>query len=271
MKRLVIFVMCAVAMVTASAEGVKMKAYKCSKEYHAIEVGGPIKVFVEQREDGNIILRGSERALSKISLTVEDGCLSICFAKEFHIKNRNDMIQAEVYMPNNGKLRDFTAAACGVIEVKPQIVAKQVDIEVAAASNIALSKVVAEQVTVDVMGAALVSLDAECVSAEVEVAGASKVDISGSCERAEVEVMGASTISAEQFYCKSLDAEISGASKATLKGDRARVDVAGASKATIECNELLRASSSGASTLHYTGDCTVSIENNSGASTIKKR
>ena len=84
-------------------------------------------------------------------------------------------------------------------------------------------------------------------------------------------VMGASTISAEQFYCKSLDAEISGASKATLKGDRARVDVAGASKATIECNELLSASSSGASTLHYTGDCTVSIENNSGASTIKKR
>ena len=273
MKRLVILMLCAATVATASADGmgVIMKAYKSSKEYHAIEVGGPIKVFVEQREEGNIILRGSERALENIRLTVEDGCLSICFEKEFHIRNRDEMIQAEVYMPNNGQLRDFTAAACGVIDVKPQIVAKQVDIEVAAASKIALSKVVAEQVTVDAMGAAKASLEAECKRAEVEVAGASKVDISGSCERAEVEVMGASSVSAEQFHCKSLDAEISGASKASLKGDSAKVAVMGASKTTIECNEQLRASSSGASTLHYTGDCIVSIENNSGASTIKRR
>lgn len=271
MKRLLFFGVSILFALTASAEGVIMKAFKSQKEYYGIEVGGPIKVFVEERTEGNIIIRGTEHILSQIEVNVDEGVLNIYFSKDFHIKNRNEVIQAEVYVPNNGKLREFTAAACGVIEVEPQISAKDVEIECAAASAIDIENIVADKLSVDVVGAAKTSLNVVCTSVDIEVTGASRVDISGKATKAEIDIVGASTIDAENLHCQQLEADVAGASKARLTADMAEIDVAGASSANITCTTRLDASATGASTIRYSGDCQVNIIDSAGTSSIKKR
>ena len=80
-----------------------MKALKCQKEYHGIAVGGPIKVFIEERNDGNIIVRATEKIHSELDIKVEKQILKFSL-NSFNVKRKSDLIQAEVYIPNNGKL-----------------------------------------------------------------------------------------------------------------------------------------------------------------------
>lgn len=271
MKKIWILALLAVVAISASAENTVMKAFKTDKEYTAIGVGGPINVIVEERTEGNIIIRATEKILSVIELKVEDGSLNISFPKGFEVKRWSDLVQAEVYIPYNGKLREFGAVGCARIEVKPQITVKDVEVECAAASRIELTKVTADKISIDAVGAGKVSLAVECTSLEMDVTGASTVTISGKATKCEADVAGASTLNAENLHCSQLETEVAGASSADLSADMAEVEVSGASSADIACTTQLTASAAGASTVRYSDDCQVNIRNNSGASTIKKK
>ena len=166
--------------------------------------------------------------------------------------------------------RGITVLACGIIDVKPQIRAKEVDIECVAASQIDID-VVADKVTIDVVGAAKAAVKAECTSIEVELTGASTLSLSGKATKGEFDVVGASSLYAESFHCSQLEAECTGASSAEISADMAEVDAAGASTANVACTTRLDASAAGASTIRYSGDCQVNIKEASGASAIKKK
>lgn len=270
MRKFWIFTLLSIVTLSASADEIVMRAVKSNKEYHSIEVGGPIKVFVEERTDGNIIVRATEKIHSILELKIEDYTLTISFPKGFDIKKKSDFVQAEVYIPNNGKLEEFTVLACGIIDVKPQIRAKEVDIEAVAASQIDID-VVADKLTIDVVGAAKAAVKAECASIEVELTGASTLSLSGKATKGEFDLVGASSLYAESFHCSQLEAECTGASSAEISADMAEVDAAGASTANVVCTTRLDASAAGASTIRYSGDCQVNIKEASGASAIKKK
>ena len=246
-----------------------MKALKCQKEYHGIAVGGPIKVFIEERNDGNIIVRATEKIHSELDIKVEKQILKFSL-NSFNVKRKSDLIQAEVYIPNNGKLDEFTAVACGIIEVKPQIKAKDVEIECAAASRINID-IVADEVAIDILGASDAKVVAQCVSIEVDLTGASSLSLTGKATKGEFDIVGASSLKGSQFDCSQLELDCSGASTANISAEMADVDTTGASTANVTCTTQLTASAAGASTIRYSGDCQVDIVNNSGASTIKRK
>ena len=134
MRRLITALVALCVAATASAtNNIVMRAAKSQQAYDGISVGGPIKVYVEERTEGNIIIRATEKTLDALKLKIEGGSLNICFPEGFKIKRKSDFTQAEVYLPYNGKLREFSAVGCAQIEVKPHIKATEVDIESAAA------------------------------------------------------------------------------------------------------------------------------------------
>jgi hypothetical protein len=100
--------------------------------------------------------------------------------------------------------------------------------------------------------------------------GAAKATINGSATEAEFDICGASTLKAAEFKVSQLKSDISGASMANLSADMADIEVSGASNAHIDYSTLLKADAAGASSIRYTGKCQVNIENNSGASKIKR-
>ena len=272
MRRLITALVALCVAATASAtNNIVMRAVKSQQAYDGISVGGPIKVYVEERTEGNIIIRATEKTLDALKLKIEGGSLNICFPEGFKIKRKSDFTQAEVYLPYNGKLHEFSAVGCAQIEVKPHIKATEVDIESAAASQISLSSITAEKVNIESVGASSVKTDIDCVKVDVEITGAATVTMSGKATKADFEVVGASSLNASEFISTHLDAEISGASKGKMAAEQASIEVTGASSAEIKCSTILNASAAGASTINYSGDCQVNISNNSGASTIKER
>jgi hypothetical protein len=269
MKKFCILSLLALCTITANAEEVVMKALKCQKEYHGIAVGGPIKVFIEERNDGNIIVRATEKIHSELDIKVEKQILKFSL-NSFNVKRKSDLIQAEVYIPNNGKLDEFTAVACGIIDTQPQIAAKEVKIECTAASHINID-VVADELVIDVLGASTATIDIQCTSIEADATGASTLSLSGKATKCEADIFGASSFKADTFHSSQVDLECSGASSADISSDMAKVEISGASTVDIDCSTQLKASASGASTIRYSGDCQVDIVNNSGASTIKRK
>ena len=230
-----------------------MKAVKSNMEFTEVSVGAAIKLYIEDRTDGNIIIRATERVMPYIKLEVEDGELDIYYANNIDFKKKKDLLYplAEIYMPTNGRIDSFTAMAASVIVVVPTVVVEKLDIEAIAASK--------------------VTLTAECAEIDCESTGASTITINGKAAKGNIEIIGASTFNGGDLECSQLKTEVGGASKATLKADTAKLEVYGASNATIDCSTQLNASASGASTIRYTGDCQVNITNSTGASTIRKK
>lgn len=274
MKKIWILALLAVVAISASAENTVMKAFKTDKEYTAIGVGGPINVIVEERTEGNIIIRAPKDIIEFVELKVEDGELCVGYKRDteisFNGKNRSTEQVAEIYIPNNGKLCEFEVAACSTIDVKPAVKANKIDIDCVGVASINL-KGTAEKVDIAVRGASNIDVDIVCTELDCEVLGASKARISGSATKAEFEILGASTLRASELKTSQLEADISGASTADICSESADIEASGASNANIECTTKLTASASGASTIRYSGDCSVNITRNSGASTIRKK
>ena len=257
MRRLFVTLLslCVVAIAVADNGDNKliMKAVKSNMEFTEVSVGAAIKLYIEDRTDGNIIIRASERLMPYIKLAVEQEELEIYIATNIDFKKDKDLLYplAEVYMPTNGRIDTFTAMAASTIVVAPKVVVEKLDIEAVAASK--------------------VTLTAKCAELECDSTGASTITINGKATKANIEVIGASTFKGGDLECSQLKADVGGASKATLKADTATLEVYGASSATIDCSTQLNASASGASNISYTGNCQVNITNISGASKMTKQ
>lgn len=271
MKRLLTIVLSLCLALTATAQSGKvvMKAVKCNTLYSKISVGPAIKVIVEDRSEGNIIIRATESIIDFVKLEISGEELSVGYKKDMHFNPKSGRTFAEVYIPNNGKLSDFTVAAASIVDVKPKLSVQNLNIECIGASVISLSAV-SQSADVEIVCASNATL--EIISSEIDckIMGAAKATITGSATKAEVDISGASSLKAAEFKASQLTADISGASKATLAADMADIEVSGASNANIACTTLLKADASGASSIRYSGECQVSVANNSGASKIKK-
>jgi hypothetical protein len=109
---------------------------------------------------------------------------------------------------------------------------------------------------------------------EAEASGASNISISGiQNDRLSVSASGASkiTLSGE---VQSLIIDLSGASKLDaneLQSKNVEVDASGASSASINASETLNADASGASRISYSGDATEVNKRTSGASSVSKK
>lgn len=111
-----------------------------------------------------------------------------------------------------------------------------------------------ENLSIEVSGASDYKGQVEAKNMSIEASGASKVELSGTVDDLSLEVSGASDAKLYNLIAKG-----------------AMVNASGASTANVNVSQLIKAESSGASSINYKGHATVKEISNSGASKIKHR
>ncbi len=112
--------------------------------------------------------------------------------------------------------------------------------------------IVTENLIMKVSGASDIELAVRCSDLKISASGASDLKLTGDAAVLEIDASGASTIKAEKLLAGQ--AQIVGSGAATVK---------------IDVTESLDAKASGASTILYRGNASITM-NESGASDIKK-
>ena len=253
----------------ANEHKVVMEARRSAMDFNEIEVSKAIRVIIEERTTGNIIVRAPQSVMPYVSLKVNDGTLHATLLSGTPV-SRNSNVLAEVYVPYNGKINEITTSAAARVIVKPTLSCEELDLEASSASVIEVTTS-AKEVSIDASGASNIKAELATTELDMELSGASVATLTGEVKDADIEVAGASTLRADKLHTSILDIECSGASKASALGIQCTVEASGASGVVVECLSLLNASASGASSIVYSGDCQVNILNNSGASSIRKK
>lgn len=281
MKRITSIIILLALALTVSAEDTKtgvalqnqhkvvMEARRSDMNFNEIDVVGAIRVIIEERTAGNIIVRAPQSVVPYVLLSVEDGTLHASLLKGVPVSRSSDII-AEVYIPNNGKINDIEAAASAHIIVKPTLLANELDIEAIGASHIEF-KSHSREISIDAAGASTINADVATAELDIDLSGASTLKIKGSATNGDLEVAGASTILAQELLVAALDVECIGASKARVCATNCNAEATGASSIDVECHTLLNASAAGASAITYSGECKVNPISNTGASSIRKK
>ncbi len=247
-----------------------MKAVKSKMNFEKIEVSRCIRLTVEDRTDGNIIVRANEALMPYIELSVAKGVLKAKISDKIGIRRKLGDIVAEVYVPYNGRISSIDASGASAVIVKPLLTAAELDIEASGASRIEL-KAEAGESDIESSGASSIKAHISGNKCDIGVAGASVLNLSGSVRSGAIDVSGASKCNASDMKFDSLEIEVSGASVANVSATKCTVDVSGASKADVYCDGELSAEASAASTVRYSGDCRTNHLSSSGASSIKKK
>ena len=253
----------------ANEHKIVVEARRSSMNFSEIEASRAIRVVVEERTTGNIIVRAPQSVMPYVSLSVKGNTLHATLLSGVPAQ-RNSNVLAEIYVPYNGRLNEITTRSAAKVIVKPTISCSELDLEASSASFIEI-KAGVKQLSIEASGASQIKAELAADELEVELSGASFATLSGQVTDADLDISGASTLRAASLRASKLELECSGASKSTVLGIECTTKAMGASSIVVESLSVLNASASGASSIRYSGDCQVNILDNSGASTIRKK
>lgn len=284
MKRLIATLSLALLCVAAFAQGeettktgvllanqhkIVVEARRSSMDFDEIEVSRAIRLIVEERTTGNIIVRAPQSIVPFVSLKVNNGTLHATLLPGTPV-SRNSNVVAEVYVPYNGRINEIKASSAARVIVKPTLSCNELELKATSASVIEI-KAGAKEISIDASGASTIKAELATNELEMELSGASVATISGQITDGDIEVSGASTLKAEKLRAAKLDLECSGASRANALAVICSAKASGASAVTVECLQQLNVSASGASIIRYSGDCQVNTIANTGGSSIRKK
>jgi hypothetical protein len=151
-----------------------------------------------------------------------------------------ELKRLEISGASRGSARDFKSA-------------KDLDLEVSGASQLDIN-IEAGDTALEISGASRVTGNLKAQNTRLEVSGASRCELNGTGANSDLEVSGASTLSLKD-----------------LKLQNVNINVSGASTATINTDGILNLDVSGASTLNYYGNPTLSKVSVTGASRITSK
>ena len=284
MKRFIIAAIAAIASVTAFAQEadntktgialanehkIVVEARRSAMNFNEINASKAIRVIVEERTTGNIIVRAPQSVMPYVSLTVKDNTLLATLLSGAPV-SRNSNIVADVYVPYNGQINEITTRSAARVIVKPTITCNELDLEAESASVIEVTAA-AKEVSIEASGASHIKAEVATDELDCDFSGASGITLSGHVTDADIEVSGASTLRANKLRASELEIECSGASKAYALGVNCTTKASGASHINVECLAQLNATASGASSIIYSGDCVLNTISNTGASSIRKK
>ena len=253
----------------ADEHQIVIEARSSAMNFDEIEVSRAIRLIVEERTTGNIIIRAPRSVMPFVSLKVEKNTLYATLLQGTPV-SRNSNIVAEVYIPYNGRINEITTSTAARVIVKPTLSCNKLDLEATSASVIEVTAG-AKRVEIDASGASTIKAEMAGNELDMELSGASTATLAGHIESAEIEVSGASTLKAEKLRNSRLELECSGASKATALAVSCSANASGASAIKVECLQQLNAAASGASSITYSGDCQLNSTSSTGGSSIRKK
>ncbi len=284
MKRFIIAAIATIASVTAFAQEadntktgialanehkIVVEARRSAMNFNEINASKAIRVTVEERTTGNIIVRAPQSVMPYVSLTVKDNTLHATLLSGAPV-SRNSNIVADIYVPYNGQINEITTRSAARVIVKPTITCNELDLEAESASLIEVTAA-AKEVSIEASGASHIKAEVATDELDCDFSGASGITLSGHVTDADIEVSGASTLRAEKLRASKMELECSGASKAYALGVNCTTKASGASHINVECLAQLNATASGASSIVYSGDCVLNTTSNTGASSIRKK
>ena len=256
-------------IVLANEHKIVMEARRSSMNFDEIKVSRAIRLIVEERTTGNIIVRAPQSIVPYVSLTVSDGTLYATLLSGTPV-SRNSNVAAEVYVPYNEKIKEIKTSSAARVVAKPTISCNELDLEASGASVIEI-KAGVNECSIEASGASTIKAELAADELDVEISGASVATIAGQVSEGDIEVSGASTLQADKLRASTLKIECSGGSKATALAVVCSAKASGASTIEVECLQQLNASASGVSSITYSGDCTLNITSKTGASSIHKK
>lgn len=296
MKRVFIAAITTAAMLISSgataADGIFSKRIKpngnkiienrqSAMRFDKISVSNCIHLTISDRREGEIFVRTDENIMPYVKMEVREGVFRAWFDNTQAIEGD---LRIEIEMPYNGQIREISASGASNVNIIPTLEAGEVELTATGASHIT-TNIRANSVEVDLMGASVAKLNIETVKLDISASGASSLNIlSANCRECEMDATGASKITGA-ITASKCECDASGASKISLKGtahnaefdisgasklsasdfvtDICEIEASGASAAYINCTTTLRAESSGASKIGYSGNCHVNISSDS--------
>ena len=284
MKRFIIAVIATIVSVSAFAQEadntktgilladkhkIVVEARRSIMNFNEINASKAIRVTVEERTTGNIIVRAPQSVMGYVSLEVRDNTLYATLLPGAPI-SRNSNVVADIYVPYNGQINEITTYSAARVIVKPTISCNELDLDAYSASVIDV-KASAKEVSIEASKASHIKAELATDDLDCEFSGASAITLLGQVTDADIEISGASTLRADKLRVAELEIECSGASKAYVLGVNCTTKASGASHINVECLSMLNATASGASSIIYSGDCVVNTISNTGASSIRKK
>jgi hypothetical protein len=212
MKRFIITAIAAIASVTAFAQEadntktgialanehkIVVEARRSAMNFNEINASKAIRVIVEERTTGNIIVRAPQSVMPYVSLTVKDNTLHATLLSGAPV-SRNSNIVADVYVPYNGQINEITTRSAARVIVKPTITCNELDLEAESASVIEVTAA-AKEVSIEASGASHIKAEVATDELDGEFSGASAITLSGHVTDADIEVSGASTLRADKL------------------------------------------------------------------------
>jgi hypothetical protein len=212
-----------------SGNGVIKSENRTVGAFNNIDVSGDIDVYVKQDSVASVRIETDENLLEYVHIKADGGTLEIEEEEGFNPESAKGI---KVYV-SGPSLKHFEASgACGIYSENKISDSNEIGIHASGASHIKME------------------LDAPKV--EAELTGASHITLNGKTKTFRVDGSGASGIKCFDLMSEETDVEVSGASHA---------DVFASVKLDLHA--------SGASSIIYKGNATVTQET-SGASSVKK-
>ena len=270
MKRFIIAVIATIVSVSAFAQEadntktgilladkhkIVVEARRSTMNFNEINASKAIRVTVEERTTGNIIVRAPQSVMGYVSLEVRDNTLYATLLPGAPI-SRNSNVVADIYVPYNGQINEITTYSAARVIVKPTISCNELDLDAYSASVIDV-KASAKEVSIEASKASHIKAELATDDLDCEFSGASAITLLGQVTDADIEISGASTLRADKLRAAELEIECSGASKAYVLGVNCTTKASGASHINVECLSMLNATASGASSIIYSGDCEI--------------
>ena len=197
--------------------------------FTGLKVGGAFDVVLNQSGEHKIVIEGSDEVIEKVRTEVKGDVLHIDMKRDWSWGDDD----VTVYV-------DFDELE---------------SLHISGASNIrAETKVIADDLEIEVTGAGDIDLDVESKALEILVSGAGDVNLSGSTNTQNVRLSGAGDYQAQHLKSKYTTAKASGAGSVV-----------------VYASEEIEAYASGAGSVKYYGNPSKEKTDASGAGSISRR
>ncbi len=240
--------------------------------FNKIKVSSAISLYLSQGSTQAVAVSSEDdRAINKIITEVKDGVLKI------YVENGawngwnwgNKHLKAYVTFTT---LEMLDASGACSVELTDPINVGNFKLILSGASSMKGS-IKSGDLNFDLNGASTGRIDINATSLVMSESGASSFKGSVTSAKTNFDINGASTIDIDG---NTTDLVVSASGASNFKGGdlqavSCKIEATGASSATINVSKDIDATASGASSIHYTGDATISKIDVSGSSTVKKK
>jgi hypothetical protein len=215
--------------------------------FNSLEINNSFEYEITQSNSYNVSISCRENIVPYLDIRVSGKKLIVGLKPGF---NTHGDLNAEISVPEMNRLEISGASKGSARGFKST---GDLSIAISGASQLD-TDIEAGQTDIQISGSSKLTGYLKVQSADFRVSGVSRCELSGSAGNSNLEVSGASQVLLKEFGLKDVDLDVSGASTAVIKTDG-----------------LMNLDISGASTLEYYGNPTLSKVSVTGASKIKSK